>query len=1014
MSKANPPQSITHHEVLADIMSTVDACVFKANWSTGQVIYASEQIESLTGYPVSYFETAGHVFSLSVDGGKSLPMRLQETLNADDRWDFDLEIEKQNGSRSWINFRGKIERDAEGHVEFVNGVIFDVSRRKTNEQLNSILTEAVANSGHEVIVFDAASFKLVYANETALSNLGYSSGELFEIIVDDYFSDGTAQLGGLKAEVEHVRQMETEQVLLRKDGSQYTFVANASLHQMHRPLLVLIGKDSTSVLRLKKLEVEIRNRYQRALDGSDTDIWEWNLKLDTFTTTNAVANWLGVSTSELSGDGQSGIARVHPADRDRVEATIAAAVSGAEEEYIDEYRLVGADGRVIWILARGRVYRDDDGKALLMAGTSNNITARKEAQHEIQDHVTTLAAVLNNVADGIVAINANGTLQSMNPKAKALLKRTSESVDGNEIRSAFLVHGAPLSSWASVADGDLREAYLKNEHGLLLPVEFAVSEARLVDQKLYILVFRDITGRKRFEREILAAKERAENAAKAKTEFLATMSHEIRTPMNGILGMAQLLLDTELNEEQQETARIIHSSGEALLTIINDILDFSKMDAGKLEVESALFDLRTAVSEVFEISQSKSNESTVPLLVNYPMDVAHRIHGDVGRVRQILLNLVGNAVKFTESGSITVEVKEVSSRGTSADHHVTLEISVSDTGIGIPIEIQDQLFESFHQADASTTRKYGGTGLGLAICKRLVELMGGNIGLESNEKGGARFWFRLEFETDTTAIDPELSERFDGVTASVFYGNDEVANALIDKLAHLGITASRNLHLEELVEPGDLIFLPDSISSDVIQRHRDLSGYDYDEIILTSVWSKQRKRLQRVGCKRFITIPVDYRNLVTEIKRAINTEAVASGVSASMEAAALYDGVRVLLAEDNVVNQKVISRMLTKLGCRVDVAANGIEALDMWDTLPYNMIFMDCRMPEKDGMTATSEIRILESENKLTRTPIVAMTANVLDSDREACIDAGMDDYMSKPVNVEALSTVMRRWANTD
>lgn len=981
---------------------------------TGEVLYVNNYIELLTGYPPSHFETTTQVFNLSVGGGESLPQRLQETLNSDDRWDFDLEIEQRNGSRLWVNFRGKVERNAEGRVTVVNGVILDVSQRKTNEQLNSILTEAVAHSGHEVIVYDANSSALVYANETALSNLGYTSEELFELKANDYFADGLAQLPTLKGEVEKGRrQIETSQLLLRKDGSQYNFIANATLHHMHRPLLVLIGKDSTSVLRLKKLEADIRERYKRALEGSDTDIWEWDIKNDSFKSTSAIAEWLDVPPSELSGNGAVALARVHPADLDRVQATIAAALSGRDEEYINEYRMIGTDGQVVWILARGRVHRDDDGRALLMSGTTNHITARKEAQHEIQDHVTTLAAVLSNVADGIVAINADGSLQSINTRAKALLKRTSDHVDGDEIRAAFVVHGAPLSSWASVADGSLREAQLKNEHGLLLPVEFAVSEARLVDQKLHILVFRDITGRKRFEREILAAKERAENAAKAKTEFLATMSHEIRTPMNGILGMAQLLLDTELNEEQQETARIIHSSGEALLTIINDILDFSKMEAGKLEVESELFDLRTAISEVFEIVQSNSNGSTVPLLVDFPMDVAHRIHGDAGRVRQVLMNLIGNAVKFTESGRISVEVRAVSILEASEDR-VTLEISVSDTGIGIPSEIQDQLFQSFHQADASTTRKYGGTGLGLAICKRLVELMGGNIGLESNAEGGARFWFRLEFQTDTDPIDPILSERFEELTASVCYDNSEVSAALVEKLSQLGITASETHNLKEIVDPVDLIFLPDSISAASIQRHRELSDYAFDEIILTSIWSKQRRRLHDEGYHRFLTMPVDYRNLITEIKRAINLDEATQDVKLTTEVSPLYDGVRVLLAEDNVVNQKVISRMLTRLGCRVDVAANGIEAMDMWDSLPYNMIFMDCRMPEKDGMTATSEIRLLEDEKHLLRTPIVAMTANVLESDREACLEAGMDDYVSKPINSEALSNVIRRWANPD
>ncbi|MFT7246345.1 MAG: two-component system sensor histidine kinase/response regulator [Candidatus Azotimanducaceae bacterium] len=1027
MTQAQRPQK-DEHKALVDIMSAVDACVFQADWSTGRVIYASEQIKSITGYPADYFETANHVFGLGVGSDKTLSQLLKETLGPDDRWNFDFEIEHCNGGRLWINFRGKLQRDASGGIALVNGLILDVSQRKTNEELNRILTTAVTTSGHEVVVYDADSFSLVYANETALTNLGYGSGELFELATDVYFEDGLVQLRQLKAQISEERpQIETGQLLRRKDGSEYNFVANVTLQLMYRPLLVLIGKDSTSILRLKKLEEELRGRYRRAMEGSDTDIWEWDIKNNTFNTTSSVARWLDIPAMQLSGEGDLAVSRVHPADKDRVLAKINAALKGRDEEYNDEYRLIGAEDRIVWILSRGRVYRDDSGTPLMMSGTTTNVSAQKDAQREIQDHVTTIAAVLNNVADGIVAMHADGRLQSVNPRAQQLLKSSEEDLIGQEIHSAFMVHGAPITSWASVADGTLREASLRNEHGMLLPIEFAVSEARLVDDKLYILVFRGITGRKRFEREILAAKERAENAAKIKTEFLATMSHEIRTPMNGILGMAQLLLDTDLSDEQQETARIIHSSGDALLTIINDILDFSKIDAGKLEVESEPFDLRIAISEVFEIMQSKSNEADVPLLVDYPLETAHLIHGDAGRVRQILLNLVGNAVKFTETGKIDVRVRAVTEAASAGDAvaeanavtegKVTLEISVCDTGIGIPEDIQESLFESFSQADVSTTRKYGGTGLGLAICKRLTELMGGNIGVESSVIDGTRFWFRLQFLTDAAAIDPKYAQRFEDVSALVCFDNTHVAESLVEKLVTLGVSAARLDHLDDAVleiqRPGTLVFLPDSVSTAALQDLRQKIQLPFSEVVLTSVWSKQRSRLLDLGCRYFLSTPVGYGNLIAELQRTTSTDTKIENVNQHEDSANLYAGVRVLLAEDNIVNQKVITRMLTRMGCRVDIAANGIEAIEMWNSLPYNMIFMDCRMPEKDGWTTATEIRDLETEQHMQRIPIVAMTANVVDGDRDACIDAGMDDYVAKPVNTNILSEVMRRWAKS-
>ena len=1003
--------------MLADILSSVDACVFQAEWQTGEVTYASDHVETLTGFPPTHFKTAADVFALGVGGGKPLAAQLQASIGADDRWDFDFEMAHRQGARLWINFRGNVKRDASGRIQTVNGVMIDVTQRKTNEQLNSILTEAVATSGHEVIVFDAEDLSLVYVNETALNNLGYVAKELSNLELDRYVENGKQQLIELKSEVTQAGQLETGQVLLRRDGSQYDFVATATLHQMYRPLLVLIGRDSTSILRLKKLETDLRDRYRRALEGSETDIWEWDIVNDKFETTQSVAGWLGVEAKGLSGDGLTAFSRVHPADIDRVQETVFSAVRGNTEEYSCEYRLIGANDKVVWIQARGRVQRDEHGRGILLSGTSNNITARREAQREVQDHVTTIAAILNNVADAIIALRPDGGVESMNRKAEKLLKANESELLGLQIHELFQIRGQPLGSWATVADGTLREAHLKDGHNHLLPIEFAVSEARLVDTRLHILVFRDITNRKRIEQEILAAKERAENAARAKTEFLATMSHEIRTPMNGILGMAQLLLDTELSEEQRDTARIIHSSGDALLTIINDILDYSKIEAGKLEVESELFDLRTAIAEVFEIAQSKSNESTVPMLLDYPLNVAHRIQGDAGRVRQVLLNLIGNAVKFTETGQIDVEVRCLSDQAAPSAGMVTLEISVQDSGIGIPQAIQEQLFESFKQADASTTRKYGGTGLGLAICKRLVELMDGKIGVESIPGQGARFWFQLGFTTDANPVDKLMSHRFAAQNAYIWLDSTPVAESLSNKLQDVGLVPKRVAEFDQLLDrgavQGGFLFVSDQVSDEQLKSFSGPGFNDVTLVVITSIWSKQRKRMLEAGCQRFVTLPVDHRNLLQELTKIVGEGSAEGEQDAQTFIASDFQGIRVLLAEDNIVNQKVIGRMLTKLGCRVDVAANGIEAMDMWDTLPYNMIFMDCRMPEKDGLSTATEIRSLENQKALSRIPIVAMTANVLEADRDACMHAGMDDFVTKPVRVDALSEVLRRWAGS-
>jgi len=683
-----------------------------------------------------------------------------------------------------------------------------------------------------------------------------------------------------------------------------------------------------------------------------------------------------------------------------------------------------------------------------LQATVRDITEQRRAETELRSYATFQRAILDSAGNAIISCRPDGIIQLFNPAAEVLLGYSADELVGRRHPGIFHVpeeiveRARQLSEQfgTTIEPGfdvfvEKSRRNLPNEHewtyirkdGTRRTVLLNITALRDPDGKItgYLAVVSDITPLKRTAQELLLAKEAAEAASRTKSQFLANMSHEIRTPMNGILGMTELLLTTALDTRQQHLGRTIQHSGEALLAIINDILDFSKIEAGKLQLERLDFDLQDTVDNAVELFATPAQRKGLELTCHMPSSIPRTLRGDPIRLRQALLNLISNALKFTASGEINVRIDLV----TESDTIVTLRFAVQDSGVGIPAEAHQRIFEAFSQADGTTTRRFGGTGLGLTIVKELVALMQGQIGVESRVGQGSTFWFTAVFERQPpTAQDQHPKHAL--LQRRILVVDDTAANREIldDHLRSWGaipvLTASAGEALAQLRQaaaqrPFELAILdfqmPDMDGMQLAQAIRaDPQLATLPLLMLTSVgYDVAATGVPAVDA--WVTKPVRKTLLQQAVLGLLRTGHRAptprpDPVNPEPGTAGLRS-VRLLLVEDTPVNRDVAGGMLEILGHSVSAVENGRLAAEAAARERFDLILMDCQMPEMDGFTATATIR--QQERTATdhpHVPIIALTANAMEGDRARCLAAGMDDYLAKPFTLAQLREILTRW----
>ncbi len=783
----------------------------------------------------------------------------------------------------------------------------------------------------------------------------------------------------------------------------------------------------------RRIEARLKvsdERLRLALDSTQIGIFEWNVPAGHVYYSPGLWAMLGYEHGRMPASVDTWQSLIHKDDLPLYRRRVDSQLGGIASFFEPEYRVRAHGGEWRWVYTRSKtVAASANGRPTRIIGTVQDITARREAEQalrESQAETRKLSLVASKTDNPVLIASPAGRIEWVNESFTRVMEYTLDEVVGKspadfmagpEVDAAAVKQiRAAMEAGHGISTDVVNYSKSGRKYHLRLEVQPIRNESEQLQN--FIAIETDITARVETEQALRRAKSEADDASRAKSEFLASMSHEIRTPMNGVIGMTSLLMETQLNAEQRDFVNTIRTSGEALLTIINDILDFSKIESGKLELEHMPFELSTCLEEALDLFALQASAKKLEIVYHIAPEVPAWIMGDITRLRQVIVNLVNNAVKFTPGGSIAIEVHRLATSSIAGSRFM-LEFAVRDSGIGIPADRLDRLFKAFSQVDSSTTRKYGGTGLGLAISQRLSILMGGGIRVESTLGQGSSFIFTISTEPAALPAEPVLQ-----------HGLEKIRGAVVLCVEDHPVTQRRLRTLLEGLGARSFFAPTGPAAAALIQTLPDAPALvivDGDETEgvspLDSLLHVRAPRLLMLPFGQTATPPADQQPFASIFKPFKNTSFIHllavlfnpamaashhsnSGFATNQRLSDEFP-IDILLAEDNTVNQKVALRFLERLGYRAHAVGNGLEALTAIESHPYNLILMDLQMPEMDGLEASRQIRRrLPAERQ---PKIVALTANAMQGDRERCLAAGMDDYISKPVKLHEISAAIRR-----